>query len=114
VTLRTAHPCNCTQQSVMGAKRPLLCGHGNLFETEKTAKPRKALKQTQRRETAAEHRSRVRFNEIVKSWPCWFQATRPCEECRGAGEVIEYDRSAPLGRERDARYVTCPTCEGDG
>jgi hypothetical protein len=42
VTLRTARPCGCTQQPVMGAKRPKLCDHGNLFEKPaSSSKPRR-------------------------------------------------------------------------
>jgi hypothetical protein len=33
--IRTAKPCGCIQEPVMGAKRPKLCDHGNLFEKER-------------------------------------------------------------------------------
>jgi len=103
--IRTAKPCGCTQQPVMGAKRPKLCDHGNLFEKPADAsKPRRPLKRTQRRETAAERRARLHFNEVVKGWRCWFEATRPCEVCGGSGWT---------GQSSTAMNY-CLVCQGDG
>jgi hypothetical protein len=105
---RVALPCGCSQESFMGQKRPTLCDHGNLFEKPASAsKPRRPLKRTQRRETAAERRARDHFNDVVKSWRCWFSKHRPCGLCHGGGEIRSH---AGYG----ATWMTCFECGGVG
>lgn len=110
MTTWIATSCGCTQEPAFGAKREKLCDHGNLFVKEgQGSKPRKALKRTQRRETAAEKKARLHFNKVVKSWPCWFRATRNCWRCKGSAELDQFgDDGSYVGK------VTCPACDGDG
>ncbi len=117
--LHEAKACGCTRE--IGSSRahiPQTCKHGNVLLYAKQlgrsvgTRTRSTLKRSRRRETAAEKRARLHFNEVVKGWPCWFRATRPCERCEGAGEI-----AAPLqsgGVEYGPRFITCPTCGGDG
>jgi hypothetical protein len=115
MTVWIARGCGCTYTGVMGAKRPRICdAHGNIFQSEKAlaqsnpATPRKGsgLKRTQRRESAAEKRARLHFNETVKAWPCWFKLHRPCDVCGGEGQAS----SAITGD----RVFWCSTCDGTG
>jgi hypothetical protein len=78
---------------------------------EQSRKPRKALKRTRRRETAAEKKARLNFNRIVKSRKCWFAWHRPCELCEGEGQVAKNFGIDSPGR---PEIVTCPVCDGDG
>lgn len=131
--IHLALPCGCAETTFMGQKRPNLCEHGNLFvkvDESGGSKPLpKPLKRTRRRETAAEKKARLRFNDVVKGWPCWFRATRPCEVCGGDGQVqsieIEPDCCGKLNSAGECRgdcaipkevqeIDVCPACEGDG
>jgi hypothetical protein len=135
VTKLLTRNCECTFTTGTGQGRPKKCECGNHFWTERQLnpperkplapvskkrqaeeesgarpkRPRKGLKQTQRRETAAEKRAREDFNETVKSYPCWFRATRSCENCGGKGTV-----TGPLGLHELTDGYPCPACHGDG
>lgn len=108
-------PSGCCEKDIGSSKAhvPQVCAHGELLIYTKqlgrsagTGK-RPTLKRTQRRETAAEKKARLRFNKVVKGWPCWFGATRPCEECGGTGCWSDWNGEEGGGG-------TCGLCEGDG
>jgi hypothetical protein len=121
--------CSCTHRTYTGQARPEKCVHGNRFQTDaelnppprkplpakspkrqaeedRGARPRRrsGLKQTQRRETAAEKRARLHFKEIVKARKCWFAWHRPCERCGGKGET----------KLAGDMWWVCTACNGDG
>jgi hypothetical protein len=121
--MKHATSTGCCEKDIGASKAhiPQTCEHGEIFLYTKAfgSKPRKPmrrrsspLKRTRRRETAAEKRARLHFNEVVKSWPCWFSWHRPCERCEGGGEIAVPLRSG--GVEYGPQFIDCPVCNGDG
>lgn len=133
MTVLATRDCECSVVYFSG-KRPEKCEHGRRFQTAaelappKPRKPlrpvsekraaelasgarvapkRKPLKRTHRRETPLEKEARDHFNDVVKSYPCWFRVTRPCGNCGGSGEVETL-------LEGDFAMATCAACGGDG
>lgn len=126
--MRYVCPQGCVVDVGMSRPHPGDCpeGHGRYrYEKElrrtgslsrasekKAARKRGAgLKRTRRRETAAEKRARLHFNDTVKSWPCWFRKHRPCEACGGEGTTFLPLESELAGWEVS---IDCDVCGGSG
>ncbi len=115
----------CCEKKIGSSKAhiPQRCQHGELFFYTKqlgrtaTTKRRSSLKRTQRRESAAEKRARLHFNEtVLDRRPCFFRGRRPCEHCRGDGEIVElgFELGGCAGPSEIEEREGCLACSGNG